>query len=168
MRCGLERGMGRWFGWNLYHLSIPEHWLDWPGHNRFCVFRYFQSKRGPAKNDFPYDNRNDWVALALALASHSVVGGIADHTDSEYMGCLPARICFSEHIPVYFLDGICTGFVCMGRICESVAFQVHGICRYYCNIHQGVFGRYQRFIQHIYCPILARHWIDRFVDCTNR
>jgi uncharacterized membrane protein len=41
----------------------------------FVFSDYFRDK-GDKKNTFPYDNRNDWVALALALASHSVVGGL--------------------------------------------------------------------------------------------
>jgi uncharacterized membrane protein len=39
----------------------------------------FSDKFRPDGKDhgrFPYENRNDWVALALALASHSVVGGL--------------------------------------------------------------------------------------------
>lgn len=66
----------RWFGLEFIPFINPGA-LVWIGLaiTGFMFSDRFRAKGGPAK-DFPYDNRNDWVALALALASHSVVGGL--------------------------------------------------------------------------------------------
>jgi uncharacterized membrane protein len=66
----------RWFGLEFIPFINPGA-LVWIGLaiTGFVFSDYFRDK-GDKKCTFPYDNRNDWVALALALASHSVVGGL--------------------------------------------------------------------------------------------
>jgi hypothetical protein len=66
----------RWFGLDFIPFINPGA-LVWIGLaiTGFVFSDRFRA-RGEVAKDFPYDNRNDWVALALALASHSVVGGL--------------------------------------------------------------------------------------------
>lgn len=66
----------RWFGLNFIPFINPGA-LVWIG-LAITGFIFSESfrKEGSATIDFPYTDKNDWIALALALASHSVVGGL--------------------------------------------------------------------------------------------
>ena len=66
----------RWFGLEFIPFINPGA-LVWIGLaiTGFVFSDRFRAKEGK-RISFPYDNRNDWVALALAFASHSVVGGL--------------------------------------------------------------------------------------------
>jgi uncharacterized membrane protein len=66
----------RWFGVEFIPFVNPGA-LVWIG-LAITGFIFSESFRGKEKTskEFPYENKNDWVALALALASHSVVGGL--------------------------------------------------------------------------------------------
>ncbi|MCK5471204.1 MAG: DUF2339 domain-containing protein, partial [Cyclobacteriaceae bacterium] len=65
----------RWFGLEFIPFINPGA-LVWIG-LAITGFIFSESLRGKEATgkQFPYENKNDWVALALALASHSVVGG---------------------------------------------------------------------------------------------
>lgn len=65
-----------WFGLEFIPFINPGA-LVWIGLaiTGFIFSESFRGKEGASK-EFPYENKNDWVALALALASHSVVGGL--------------------------------------------------------------------------------------------
>ena len=66
----------RWFGVDFIPFINPGA-LVWIGLaiTGFVFSDSFREKSSEAK-DFPYEDRRDWVALALALASHTVVGGL--------------------------------------------------------------------------------------------
>ena len=66
----------RWFGLEFIPFINPGA-LVWIG-LAITGFIFSESLRGKEATgkQFPYENKNDWVALALALASHSVVGGL--------------------------------------------------------------------------------------------
>ena len=66
----------RWFGLEFIPFVNPGA-LVWIGLaiTGFIFSDSFREKDAKSK-DFPYEDKRDWVALALALASHTVVGGL--------------------------------------------------------------------------------------------
>ena len=66
----------RWFGLEFIPFINPGA-LVWIGLaiTGFIFSESFRGKEATGK-EFPYENKNEWIALALALASHSVVGGL--------------------------------------------------------------------------------------------